>query len=309
MNLRSRFAHYAQQKLILAFFTSALLASFIALPAHASSAFHESVGFASSPRGHVLVPVSIDGSDPLVFVLDTGAGRTSVTPSLVEKLGLEEVPGERAATLGVHGKSENPIVKIQSVAVGEVHVDDVNAIVLDLEHITRGDWHVDGILGMDFLTRFDVRLDFEAKLVSFYSAASTRSSCVVCPEGIDGIEFETINPGFIVLPATLDAMPVSAVLDSGSGHSGINLNAATALGVNLPPTTPGTPTGHGFGLQTGPVRIGDATLSERATFHVMNHPVMDSLGLTNRPTMLLGTDQLRDRTVTICYGLRTLFVL
>ena len=146
-------------------------------------------------------------------------------------------------------------------------------------------------------------------VVSFYSAASNRSSCVACPAGVDGVEFETIDPGFIVLPATLDANPVSAVLDSGSGHSGINVNAATALGVNLPPMAPGAPSGHGFGLQTGPVRLGDTILSERATLHVMDHPVMESLGLKNRPTMLLGTDQLRDRTLTICYGLKRLFVL
>lgn len=308
MSFRSRYAHRAQYRFLIAV-TTALVACFLAPPAHASPAFTESVGFTWSPRGHVLVPVSIDGGESLFFVLDTAAGRTLVTPSLVERLGLEEVPGESVTTLGVHGKSENPIVKIQSVAVGDAHVGNVTAIVLDLQHITRGDWHVDGVLGMDFLTRFDVRLDFRASLVSFYSAASNRSSCVACPAGIDGIGFETIDPGFIVLPATLDAKPVSAVLDSGSGHSGINVNAATALGVSLPPMTSVAPAGHGFGLQTGPMRLGDTTLSERVTLRVMDHPVMESLGLASRPNMLLGTDQLRDRAVTICYGLKTLFVL
>ena len=308
MIIRSHFAHHAKNRFLFAF-SIALIACFIASPARTSSFSTESVGFTSSPRGHLLVPVSIDGSEPLVFVLDTGAGKTSVTPSLAERLGLEEVPGESASTLGVHGKTENPIVKLQSIAVGEALLENVNGIVLDLEHVTRGAWHVDGILGMDFLTQFDVQLDFKASQVSFFSAASSRSGCVACPEGIDGIGFDTIDPGFIVLPATLDAKPVSAVLDSGSGHSGININAATALGVSIPPMPPGTATGHGFGLQTGPLLLGNETLSERATLHVMDHPVMESLGLANRPTMLLGTDQLQDRTVTICYGLETLFVL
>ena len=308
MNFRSRFARCAQYRPLISF-ASALFACVLAFPAHASDVFTESVGFTSSTRGHVLIPVSIDGSEPLVFVLDTGAARTLVTPGLAERLGLEEVPGERASTLGMHGKTQNPVVKIHSVAVGEVQAVNIQAIVLDLHHITQGAWHVDGVLGMDFLRQFDVRLDCGASLVSFYSAASDRSSCVACPAGIDGIEFETIDPGFIVLPATVDATPVSAVLDTGSGHSGLNISAATALGVNLPSMPPGTPTGHGFGLQTGPVRVGDTTLSERTALHVMDHPVMEALGLANRPTMLLGTDQLRGRTVTICYGLKTLFVL
>jgi len=52
----------------------------------------------------------------------------------------------------------------------------------------------------------------------------------------------------------------------------------------------------------------DERLLERAALHVMDHPVMEALGLADRPTMLMGTDQLKERTVTICYGLKTLFV-
>jgi clan AA aspartic protease (TIGR02281 family) len=307
MRFRSCFAHYAQTRL-LRFLTIVLAACAVELPVHASSVFNESEGFTSSPRGHVLVPASIDGSEPLVFVLDTGAAKTFVTPSLAKRLALEQAPGEQASTLGMHGKTENAVVKIQSIAIGEARAADIEAIVLDLDHITRGSWHADGILGMDFLRQFDVRLDFGARLVSFFPAASRRSNCPACPQGIDGIEFETIEPGFIVLPATVDTKPVEAVLDTGSGHSGLNVKAATELGVNLESMPPGMPAGHGFGLQTGPVRLGDTTLSERAALQVMDHPVMEALGLADRPAMLMGTDQLKNLTVTISYGLARLFL-
>ncbi|MCW8925402.1 MAG: retroviral-like aspartic protease family protein, partial [Xanthomonadales bacterium] len=131
--------------------------------------FTETVDFTKSPRGHVLVPVSINGSEPLIFVLDTGAGKTLVTPGTVEKLHLEKVPGEEASTLGTHGKTVNPVVQLQSVGVGEVSVVDIQAIVLDLDHITRGNWRADGVLGMDFLRQFDLRLDFGSSVASFYS--------------------------------------------------------------------------------------------------------------------------------------------
>lgn len=307
MNFRSRFAQNAQNRLLI-FVTSVLVACVIAIPAHSSPDFHGSVGFTSSPRGHVLLPVSIDGSEPLIFALDTGSGKTFVTPGLVDKLGLEKAPGEQASTLGIHGKTENDVVMIKSVAVGEVYAADIEAIVLDLGHITRGAWHLDGIIGMDFLRQFDVQLDFGASVVSFYSAALKRSNCVACPAGVDGIAFDTIDPGFIVLPVTVDAKPVNAVLDSGSGHSGLNIKAATALGVDLPPMPASAQPGHGFGIQTGPVRLGDITLAERATLQVMDHPVMEALGLADRPSMLMGTDQLAGRAVTICYGLETIFL-
>lgn len=307
MNYPSQLAHYAQRVFLLS--TATILVScIVAIAAHAAPVFTESVDFTSSPRGHVLVPVSINGNESLIFVLDTGAGKTYVTPSIVEKLNLTKVSGEGASTLGAHGKTVNPMVNLQSVAVGEVRVESVQAIVLDLDHITVGNWHADGVLGMDFLGQFDVQLDFERSVVNFYSAASDRSNCIACPAGIDGILFDTIDPGFIVLPVTVGTKPVKAVLDSGSGHSGLNGKAAAALGVTLPPMPAGASTGHSFGIQTGPIRVGETILAEQAPLFVMDHPVMESLGLADQPSMLMGTDLVKGRSVTICYGLKTLFL-
>lgn len=288
--------------------TSALVACIAAITVYATPTVRETISFESSPRGHILVPVSINGSDSLIFVLDTGAGKTFITPSTAEKLRLASMPGEGLSTQGVHGKTTNPVVELQSLAVGGVRVMDIQAIVLDLDHITRGNWRADGVLGMDFLKQFDVRLDFGNSVVSFYSAALERSDCVACPAGLDGVAFESIDPGFIVLPATVAARPVHAVLDSGSGHSGINLMAAESLGVTLPPMPDGAPTGHGFGIETGPVHVSETVLAERAALFVMDHPIMESLGLADRPSMLIGTDQFKNRTVTICYKLETLFL-
>ena len=97
-------------------------------------------------------------------------------------------------------------------------------------------------------------------------------------------------------------------MDTGSGHSGLNFNAARALGVTLPPSPAGAPAGHRFGLETGPVRVGETVLTERTALFVMDHPVMAALGLADRPSMLLGTDQLQGKTLTICYGLETVFL-
>lgn len=307
MVFHSRIAPCSQVRFPVSF-TSALMAWGFVLLAHASSQLTQTVEYTPSPRGHLLVPVSINGSEPLVFALDTAAGATMVTPALAESLALAEVPGERVATLGTHGKTENAVVELKSLTVGEAGVVDVQAVVLDLDHITKGDWRLDGILGMDFLSQFDVRLDFASNTVSLYTAALDRSDCAACPSGLDGVTFETIDPGFIILPATVDGKPVNALLDTGSGHSGLNGEAAAALGVTLPPTTESAPAGHGMALQTGPVAVGGFTLAELATLHVMEHPIMEALGLADSPAMLMGTDQLASRIVTICYGLGTLFL-
>lgn len=307
MHVRSRIAPRARATGLMR--ATVALAAIVSVTAvQASQPVAQPVQFASSPRGHVLVPVAINGSEPLVFALDTAAGKTVVTPSVAERLGLAQAPGEPERTLGVHGTSENALVILRSLTVGDASAVDVSAVVLDLDHITRGKWHVDGILGIDVLTQFDVRLDFTAGTVSLYSAASNQSDCTACPVGVDGVGFDTVEPGFVVLPASVGDKPVAAVLDTGSGHSGLNSKAAAALGVTLPAVPAGASAGHGFGLQTGPVRVGKTILTERATLHVMDHPAMAAIGLGDRPAMLMGTDQLTGRIVTISYGLRRLFI-
>ncbi len=54
--------------------------------------------------------------------------------------------------LGIHGLTKNPVVGIESLAVGDGEVRDQQAVVFDLDHITRGEWHVDGLLVLSMST-------------------------------------------------------------------------------------------------------------------------------------------------------------
>ena len=278
------------------------------VPALAQPQTEGALSFSMSPRGHILVPVSVNDRGPFVFVLDTAAGQTTVTSALAEELALEPVLGESAKMLGVHGLTENPVVQIQSLAVGDAEVRDDRAVILDLGHITRGEWKADGILGMDFLSQFDLSLDFGAQSLMFAPSGMIAEHCAAGLQDREAIAFDVIEPGFVVLPVTVDGHPVSAILDTGSGHSGLNGKAAALLGVELPALPQGPGGGHGFGLQTGPVGLGDRVLAERTTLRVMDHPVMEALGLADDPSMLMGNDLLAGRKLTICYQSGTAFI-
>jgi len=39
--------------------------------------------------GRIFVPVTINGQEPFRFIVDTGAGRSTIAPTLVQKLNLE----------------------------------------------------------------------------------------------------------------------------------------------------------------------------------------------------------------------------
>ena len=197
-------------------------------------ALAQPISFSPSPRGHILVPVAVDGQESLTFILDTGAGRTTVTPALARELGLSPLPGESVGMRGVHGMTENAVVRIASLSIGDVRLVGQEAIVMELDHITRGQWQADGIIGMDLLRRFDLRLDFQARSVALLPRASSLQSCPACPAGSEGTPFELIQTGFVLLPVAVDGHPLRAILDTGAGHSGLNTKAAKSLGVTLP---------------------------------------------------------------------------
>jgi hypothetical protein len=120
------------------------------------------------------------------------------------------------------------------------------------------------------------------------------------------VEVEFAEQGHILLPARVGDVEVTALLDTGSGHSGVNTRVTDAMDLDLPEPPPGS---HGVGIETGPVRVGSGLLRERATLLVMDRAdIFSAFGLEDRPRMLLGTDLLADRVLSISYGRGQIFV-
>ena len=97
------------------------------------------------------------------MVLDTGSRLSVVTPDLAEKIGLEvrEEPG--AELVGVAGSA--PLLK---GTVAEVSL--LGQAVRDLEvvcHPLHPALGLHGILGMNFLRHFNVRIDNDSETVEF----------------------------------------------------------------------------------------------------------------------------------------------
>ena len=50
--------------------------------------------------GHPHVPVYVNGKGPYTFTLDTGATATTISPKIVEELGIETYDGDKALATG-----------------------------------------------------------------------------------------------------------------------------------------------------------------------------------------------------------------
>jgi aspartyl protease family protein len=118
-------------------------------------------------KGKAVVPVSKTGPmwvEPLVndktrgrFVLDTGASTVAVSQAFADRLGLKL---EGARTLSFHtanGLIKAPVVRLPSIALQGARADNVEVAVMSTLPPD-----VDGLLGLGFLARFEMKLDAQA---------------------------------------------------------------------------------------------------------------------------------------------------
>jgi hypothetical protein len=126
------------------------------------------IAFAFEGRGEaaLVVPVFVNGEGPWNFVLDTGATITCVEREIAERLVLAPVRGVVGVGAGVGGTGRLELVRFDSLAVGQARAFRLDGCLLDLEHLRALGADVHGLLGLDFLRRFRVSLDFERNVVT-----------------------------------------------------------------------------------------------------------------------------------------------
>lgn len=113
----------------------------------------------------IIVPVSINGSGPYDFLLDTGCSNTMIDQKLATQLELPQV-GERKI-IGILGSSIVPIVRANSVSVDGATVPDLR-ISATTGRMTVA--KVRGVLGLDFLQNFDLLIDYRHQSIQFAPA-------------------------------------------------------------------------------------------------------------------------------------------
>jgi Aspartyl protease len=114
------------------------------------------------PGSPVLVPAKINGAGPITLILDTGADRTLISPSVLASLGVSTEGAYRGILKGVTGAGYTDAVWIASLEVGEAKAGPLLVIAHD-----AGLKGADGLLGRDFLANFNVTIDPKERVVTF----------------------------------------------------------------------------------------------------------------------------------------------
>jgi predicted aspartyl protease len=107
----------------------------------------------------ILLPVQVNGDGPFEFILDTGAGTSLLSSDLAKKLKIKIISTKEGQSAG--GKISVSLAKVDSLAVGQAKLDDVDVGIVDLTHIgnTIGT-KIDGDIGYNFLKHFRITIDY-----------------------------------------------------------------------------------------------------------------------------------------------------
>jgi len=114
----------------------------------------------SATSGHMIVPVVLNGTNNSTMLFDTGAGITVLSRELAQDLGLRMEPGTSIKLRTVAANVQARMATLDSITVGEFTKTDFPVAVVDLGR--ENNKRFDGILGMDFLGSYIIRIDNQA---------------------------------------------------------------------------------------------------------------------------------------------------
>jgi predicted aspartyl protease len=158
----------------------------------------------------MVIGVSVNGSAPVDFLVDTGTTSTLIDPALALELALE--PVDRMALTSLANSVPVPRYFLKTLAAGPASVAHLEALATPLPELQALDRRIRGVLGMNFLMQFSFLLDYANHRLQLW----TVPQAAPVPQGLR-LHAE-INDWRILVPVTSDAAPRGRwklALDSG----------------------------------------------------------------------------------------------
>lgn len=265
--------------------------------------------------GTIIVPVEVNGV-VASFVLDTGAQRSVVTPDAVARLGLARDEWVGTTMSGVGGIDRRPNANPRTLTFGGVPLvrrtlsRDTSLTVAVLPNSRAGDTVIDGLLGRDYLSRFDLDLDMPARQLTVFQVTGCAGRFLPWTGHYTAIPVSVPAENAMVLPVSIDGTPMRALLDTGASTSLIGAPGIYRLGLT-PAAMTGDPSNQIGGLgprlltvhlhRFGSIRVGEQTTDSPSIW-------VEPVRLTPIVDMLLGADWLAGRRIWISSATRQVFV-
>jgi predicted aspartyl protease len=237
--------------------------------------------------GRVWVPVLINGKGPYRLVLDSGATRSAVIPSIARDLGIPLDRSPPVMLRGVTGSAVAQTIQVDSLSVGDLLIaPSVLPIVADAFGGAQG------LLGMDGMHDKRIYIDFRNDFINVSYSRNLRAAY-----GFEAVPFLKTNLKLLMVNARVGGVPVRAIIDTGAQASVGNTALRTALAnrVSRREHSIDEITGATGDMQTGvgvtvsPILLGNLTIRDaHLTFGDIH--IFELWDMGKEPALLIGMD-------------------
>jgi predicted aspartyl protease len=174
----------------------------------------------------MLVPVYVNHQGPFQFLLDTGADETIVDVRLAKRLALPKNEWIEGSTVG--GSWHPNRTTMEELEAGPASVRDFAALEADLSAVRGALPEVKGILGQDFLSRFNYLLSYKDRSILFERSDEIRDTIRGEP-----VQLERPLSRMVVEAQTTMAseQKLRLLLDSGANTLVLNKESAAAASI------------------------------------------------------------------------------
>ncbi len=168
----------------------------------------------------IIVPVSINGSGPYDFLLDTGASKTIIDQKLADELALPRVTEKNVS--GMLGSAKMSVVHIDSLSVAGATVG--GGEIFSSDHAATVTGKVRGVLGEDFLQNFDLLIDYRHQNIHLESPLGSMAAAALgehLPLQLNGELHGRPTGNRLVVSGLIPELgdkPMSLLLDSGANN-------------------------------------------------------------------------------------------
>ncbi len=144
-----------------------------AIPAHAQPscpANVKAIPFRSPNHHQIIVSVAVNHAGPYDFLLDTGTQITVLDQSLASELGIASTGN--AAVAGLSIKGDVNYANLASLEVGDHILANQGVLVYDMKDVQAAGFAIRGLLGDDFLSRYDIFIDHKNNVLCIDDTSS-----------------------------------------------------------------------------------------------------------------------------------------
>jgi len=180
---------------------------------------YASIDLEESANGHLLVPVTIDGTDTLML-LNTNTLTSTLTDTAVSRLSLKT----HASSLRVEKPTGQSyiaqIATVKTLAIGRVQLQNKEFIEYPASSLSStaerdyADKRVVGIIGMNILAHVDIELDIAHHKMNLYSQHHCPGQVVYWSHAYDSVPIHLGPQGEVYFPIELDGKKIEATFST-----------------------------------------------------------------------------------------------